>query len=124
MIVAGLSPARGISSAMSFDQITTLFTAAVAIIVLEAWRRSLKGRTPRWIHVTAIVLEIEVAVGAAYAQYRLFEAASSIGSDEGGNKATNLARGVSAAMNSNAFAVAGFCLTVVVLFIGAFYARK
>jgi heme A synthase len=70
----------------------TLVVAAIALVLLEWWRRAIRDRAPRWINVVAILLSIEIVVGAVIAEYRLQQAFDSIGSDDGSNKATGSRR--------------------------------
>ena len=105
------------------DQRILIIIAIPVIIGLELWRRSLRHRTPRWMYVVAALLEMAIAGGIAYAQWMLSAAVAQISSDNGSEKATNLARGISRAMTGNAVAIACALAAVIVLVIATWRAR-
>jgi hypothetical protein len=63
-------------------------------------------------------------VGVVYAENQLRQTFHDVQSEDAGNKATALTNGISRAMNSNAIAVNGVLLDVVVLAIGSIMARR
>lgn len=109
---------------LSSQQWTALVVAGIVLVAIEAWRRSIRDRAPRWVSIATIVCEIEIVLGVAYAQYGLYQAAHAIESADAGNKATTLARGISSAMNSNAVAALGVLVAVIVLVAGSVLARR
>ena len=98
--------------------------AAGVVFALELWRRALRGRTPRWVHVIAILSSIEIVVGVIYAEYQLYQALHHVTSANASNKATMLANDISRAMRSNAVAIVGVLLEIIVLVIGTVLARR
>lgn len=96
----------------------------VVVASFEMWRRRLRNRAPRWVHLTAIGLFITIGVALGYAELRLRDSAAAWAHAEPSNKATVLATGISDAMNANAVAVAATILAAVVLAIGTWLARK
>ena len=106
------------------DQYIAIVIAVVCIAALEAWRRSLRHRAPRWIHPASIAMLFAIAAGVVYSQYALRAAVSTVEYADAGNKATHLARSISHAMKGNVAALAAAVLAVVVLAIGSWQARR
>jgi hypothetical protein len=104
--------------------LTVFVVAAIVLVGLESWRRALRDRAPRWVHVVAILLMLEIILGVAVAEYRLYQAFRHLESEAASDKANALARDISSAMNSNAIAVAGVLLSVIVLGVGTVLARR
>ena len=104
-------------------QYIVVIVAIAVIAALEVWRRTLRNRAPRWIHVVTMLLLASIACGVAYTQWALGGLAESLAGDDPANKATNLARGISRAMNGNAIAAASAILAALVLGIAAWRAR-
>ena len=109
---------------MQADLYTPVVVAIAIIAGLEWWRRSLRHRAARWVHVTTFVLLAAIAVGVTYSHWALRSAFAAIESADAGNKATMLARGISHAMNSNAIAFACALLAVLVLAVATIRARR
>jgi len=106
------------------DQYYAIGIAIVCIAMFEAWRRRLRHRAPRWVHPTAIALFAVIAASVVYAEYSLRNALSSIEYANPANKASQLARSISGAMNANAVAMLATVLAAVVLAIGSWRARR
>jgi multidrug efflux pump subunit AcrA (membrane-fusion protein) len=106
------------------DQRTLLIVALVAIAGLELWRRALRPRAPRWVHVAAIALGAGAGASAAYAQWQLSRTATLVTTSDASEKSTVLARGIARAMNANAFAISGLILAALVLGVGTYVARR
>jgi hypothetical protein len=102
----------------------TFVVVAIVLGLLEWWRRAIHGRAPRWVNVLALLLEIEIVVGVALSTYRLYQAREALGSAAAADKAAMLANSISSGMNSNAVALAGVVLAVLVLGIGSILARR
>ncbi len=106
------------------DQRVLIIIAIPVIIGLELWRRALRHRVPRWMYVIAALLEMATAGGIAYSQWMLSETVAQLARDDASEKATNLANGISRAMNANAVAVACAIAAVMVLAIATWRARR
>src|SRR5678809_236875 len=87
----------------------------------ELWRRTLRGRTARWVHAVTIVLCIAAASLAGYAQWPLRSGAATDAAPY--EKTTMLAQAISRAMNCNAFAFLAVGLAVIVLAVATYRAR-
>jgi hypothetical protein len=106
------------------DQWVALVIAAIMLVGLDSWRRGIRDRAPRWVNILAMLCEVEVVVGVIYGQIGLRRAFHAIESADPSEKTTMLARGISSAMNSNAIAIAGIALAILVLAIGSVLARR
>ncbi len=109
---------------MISDQPTIIAIGAIAIVVLELWRRSLRGRAPRWVHACTFALLAGIAAGVAYSRIALGHAWEAAAAEEGGNKASVLASRISTGLDGDVAALACILITVAVLGISAWRARS
>ena len=105
------------------QQWVVVIFAIPVVIGLEVWRRSLRHRTPQWVYVISALLVMAIAGGIGYAQWSMSRAVAALSEDDASEKATNLADGISRAMNGNAIAIACALLAVIVLAIATWRAR-
>lgn len=105
------------------DQRTLLIIAIPVILVLELWRRSLRHRAPRWMHVVAALLVMAIAGGVAYSQWELSHLAERIGDVDASSKASRLAGGLQTALMGNLIAFASAIAAVILLAIATWKAR-
>jgi hypothetical protein len=80
--------------------------AVVAICLLEAWRRSVAPRTPRWIAGAVIASYVAIVGGVMFTWFGLQHAFGAVATTESSAKATLLAEGISHAMYGTAAAIA------------------
>ena len=96
----------------------------VGIVGLEAWRRSLRHRAPRWMHIAALALIATIAGSIAYSEWAFRSAFRSVAAEDAGNKATVLARAISNALNAYACAFVAAIVAVVLLGLATWRARR
>lgn len=94
------------------------------LVVLELWRRRLRHRAPRWVHLAAIALFAATAGGLAYTASALDALFGSLDRVETAEKATYLARKIATALRGEALSIAALLVAVVVLAIGTWLARR
>jgi hypothetical protein len=100
-----------------------VIVAVIAVVVLELWRRALRGRAPRWVHAVVLVLIAATAIAIGYAQITMGSLEHRLAAGDAGDKASRLATGISDAVLGDAAAIACIVIGVIVLAIGHRRAR-
>ena len=107
----------------NLDPTIAIVLALATLVALEAWRRTLRNRAPRWVHVTTIAMLVLLAGGAAYSQLAVRHLIHAVSTGEVSTKATELATGISNALRGYVIAVLAAILAVIVLAVASIRAR-
>lgn len=105
------------------DDNTTVVVLAAVVIGIELWRRSLRNRAARWVHVATLALLGVVAISIVYSRIAMRHVASAI-EVAPSMKASALASGISAAMWGYFAAFVAIVLAAVVLAVANVRARN
>ena len=108
----------------SDDRTIAVAITILAMIAIELWRRTLRNRSPRWVHGLLIGLVVLVGASAAYSELALRRLAGTFDDLPPSEKTTTFAIALSKALNAYAIAVVATIVAVIALIVATIRVRR